>query len=416
MGIIHTFRQKLETHPGLNNAGTIHDVLEIMKDISAEICSPYIVRGTFSRDERIFEALLCGLDDLQFGKPLLFRLDWTGYSEPISEFSDVPYFAIGHAAQYVDSLMKLFYSKDLERAKIIEVASYVIMQTSLMDSSVGGNPHIVFVEPNKLPQLMGEKEVEEVVEAVTKLGSTLYKIQRGLFEKEEMYQMFKKYFLEGLGGIVQDKRRILIQLDHYRDLGPPLILGKTESEYQARNESSETKELFDLEGEPNVVCKGRVMIPTSKKYQIPDDPTGIWDLSTAIRGQGGGVSVNGKERQPEKLVEWVDPQDHSNGVSYKVLLQEKIGPNETKRVSTTSKTVFQIHDYILRKFNGFGKDIEVTVRKPKDMDIYVAWFLTPGAKIAIAHRSPTSLSQKVNGIIFPGNGFVVTWHPKRTSE
>lgn len=57
--------------------------------------------------------------------------------------------------------------------------------------------------------------------------------------------------------------------------------------------------------------------------------------------------------------------------------------------------------------------VEVNLKKPKDLEVYLAWFLATGVRLSPPSISSTSYRQKVTGVILPDNGFIVMWWPKK---
>jgi len=122
------------------------------------------------------------------------------------------------------------------------------------------------------------------------------------------------------------------------------------------------------------------------------------------------------------MCRWIDSRDHSKRVSYELRSNEKIETGQTKRTSLATRCIYDIRDYIVRRFEGYGNSVEVIINKPIDLDLHLIWFLS-----APGHRMPkptmfnpitnaTSYTQKVEGPIFPGNGFVVIWWPRQNNN
>lgn len=301
-GIAIDFRRILKDDSNFIKAETIYQAIEAMKEVIVGICSTYHRRETFSSEEPVFEAIVCGLEHLTRGEPVLCRLNHKGYSEEIPRDSTVPYYTTGRVGAYAHSLMKVFYKRDVSRETIAEVSSHIFWQIRLMDAKVGDIPDIVIVEPNTLPEMIDEDEVLKIVKKVKSLGSTLagdiIELLR-LSEEEEAHIVFEKYLVENLLGVTKGNRKITISLDYAEGLKPQLILGKTASRYVAHNQSPVEKNLFVLEGESCLVTKGSVTIPPSlSREQIPNDITKIWDLIS--------FQVQGEDRKVKKTVKWID--------------------------------------------------------------------------------------------------------------
>jgi hypothetical protein len=268
---------------------------------------------------------------------------------------------------------------------------------------------------------LDENRIQEIVTKVAGYTSTL--VSRKLAEvlresyKKEAHKVFEEYLVEGLVGITRNNRRFIITLEHYDKLGPRLILGKTVASYDAQNDSHETMELFSGEGEPGVLLKGTVTIPAPLVANLPTDPTEIWDLVDVSDSKGTGFRIDEEDRSPMKTVEWGNPQNRSRGVSLSVSYHELVEPGKIKHVTFSNKCVYDGHDYIVRKFMGYGSGIEVIINKPRDLQVHVVWLLTAvgksiATKIHKPEEGPESYVQKVDGVIVPGNGFIVIWYPK----
>lgn len=138
--------------------------IEIIEESVAEIRKKYIKRGAFPEDELILEAIACGLDHLSSGQPQLYRIDQRGFGERISENSSEPYYTLGSARDYANSLLKLCYDKQMGKRRIAEVLSYVIVQCESMDTNVGGTPNLAFFERDKQPIILGKDETDKLAE------------------------------------------------------------------------------------------------------------------------------------------------------------------------------------------------------------------------------------------------------------
>lgn len=109
--------------------------------------------------------------------------------------------------------------------------------------------------------------------------------------------------------------------------------------------------------------------------------------------------------------------DHSKGVTYKLFHEHMLKTGESNEVAWESKCLYDLQDYIVYSFNNFGENVGLNVFKPEDIDVYVAWFLTakgkgPGGIIQHKHTASTSHTEEIEGVIVPGNGFILIWWPK----
>lgn len=200
LAIIQDFIRKFEENPASMRAKTIYEALEVMKTVISDISLKYVQRGTFSQEEKTFEAFICGLERLDSGNPTLFRLDHMGYAEKLVESSERPYYISGPAMNYAASLMKLLYVEEISKEGMISLASHIILQTGLLDSSVGAHPQIVFVEPNKLPEILDDGEIQRIVKKVRDISSALaaMQIQELLRQEPQIARAREKVFLEEL--------------------------------------------------------------------------------------------------------------------------------------------------------------------------------------------------------------------------
>jgi predicted proteasome-type protease len=413
---------RVDKAPEIEKVSSMYDLVHLMKTILFEICKNHFENQALDKDSYVSEAIVCGLEKITTGEPIVYRIMHTGYCEQIPIASEVPYYAAGHAGAYAYSLMKLFYRQDIDENQMIELISYIIHQTGLADTSVGGNPQVVIIEKDKSPRELSSRDVGQTVDRVAFLSSSLNQILRGLFQEKEMYKAVESYLLEDMGGIVKNNRKFSITLKHCRVSECDLILGEEFSQYDARNDSDETKELFLVEGEPHIVSRGNVTIPEPlKQTKIPKDVNIFWDLlqGKAPEGLPTGLRIDGRDVQPIKTLNFVDRRDLAKGVFYSVEAHQKIESQQTMKVEQASKCLFDNHDYIIKKLSNYGTDVEVTVNKPKDLEVSMGWFLTAkgtrpaGTKWRIVADTGKCHSEKVEGVIVPGNGFVVMWWPKR---
>lgn len=432
-GVAKDVLKNLELNRAFNQSKELYAAVDALGDMIANIRSKYLKRHTFQEDEMIIEAIACGLSELNSGEPRLYRVDQKGYHEIISKDSSEPFCTLGSARDYADSLMRLCYDREMEKQKISEILAYVIHQCSLVDTNVGGKPDLAFSERNKIPSLIESNETEALMgkaknysETVTRVLKRLFGADEAfstflkhLFERDESYKIFGESVIEDLVGIRRFDRKTLITLEYTNDLRIPLIEGRIESEYVARNLHHTQKDLFLIEGERGLVSKGSVTIPSDlKKSQIPIDPTRFWDVAVSNK-HSTGLQVNGQDRIPKKKVWWKDSKNHDKGVNYELFLNESIDPDETKKVFWATRCVYGKNDYIVRRFSNYGNDAEIEVRKPPNLELMVTWFLqvggerSPNVKLQKAEVSPTCYKQKVVGSLAPGNGFVVIWWPRR---
>ena len=153
---------------------------------------------------------------------------------------------------------------------------------------------------------------------------------------------------------------------------------------------------------------------------IPGDTALLWDLAKDSE-HDTGVCIDERWVNAEVKRTWEDFRYHSKGVSYKIKYKDTIIPNQSKHVLLKNKCIFDTYDYMVRKFSSYGKDAEVIVNKPENIEIFVSWLLTargkkPETVIRPAETSPTSYVQRVEGFLVPGNGFIVMWWPKRRNR
>ena len=432
-GIAGDVERYIEKDLKFNKSKTLDAAIEIIEESVAEIRKKYIKRGAFPEDELILEAIACGLDHLSSGQPQLYRIDQRGFGERISENSSEPYYTLGSARDYANSLLKLCYDKQMGKRRIAEVLSYVIVQCESMDTNVGGTPNLAFFERDKQPIILGKDETDKLArkakntsETVTRILQRLFGEEekfstflKTLFEREEPYRIFGEYVIDEIVGILKSNRNTRIILENRTDLGPTLIYGHAFSDYDARNISPLQKDLFLIEGEKGLITKGIVTVPPElKKSQIPDEATRFWDLETNETEYPTGVQVNGEKRIPEKIVEWRNQNNHAEGVQYEVSLHEMLFPEESKHVFWATKCIYGTHDYILRRFSNYGVNAQVELKKPLNLEVAVAWFLQVAgerpAKVKLLRPdiTPTCYKQKAEGNLVPGNGFVVMWWPR----
>jgi 20S proteasome alpha/beta subunit len=417
-GVFDDVRRKLEKQTAFREASNIYDIVDVMKTAIFETCRTHLQNEAFKREDFYFEVVVCGLENLVSGDPVLYMIIDTGYSEPIPQDCDTPYYVTGHGRHYASTLMNLFYRNDIDNEQMIELASYVLRQTGLVDTSVGGKPQIVVVEPERLPRLLQPDAIEKIVNRVDALSSTLNQILGGLFQEKELYKVVDNYLLADLGGIVKDNRKFEITLKPYKKSGCDLILGEELSEYDARNDSETVMELFVAEGQIDTVSTGEVTIPEPlKELEIPEDPKEFWDLLEAEppAGLSTGLKIDNRDVKPVKTVNFKDPENRAKGVSYRIEAHETIGPHETRKVKQASKKLFDVHDYILKKLSSYGNNVEVIVHKPKNLEVHLVWFVTARGKRSggVTLHPPIDkedyYSRKLEGIVIPGNGFAVMW-------
>ncbi|NIO37722.1 hypothetical protein GTO27_08465, partial [Candidatus Bathyarchaeota archaeon] len=221
-----------------------------------------------------------------------------------------------------------------------------------------------------------------------------------------------------LSGISRNSRVYKIELSYDRSLDQRLVLGKSLLSYTAINESAKTSPLFSVEGESGLIIKGTATIPQLlRSSQIPDDPATFWNLNSE---EGTGLSIDNEDVTPsnQPCVEWKDEQDHSKGVRFRITYHDTILPGRAKHVSLKTKCFYCVNDYVVRRIGSYARDLSVFVSKPADIEIYVAWFLTARGKeteivVHPADSTETSYYQRVEGILVPGNGFVLMWWRRR---
>lgn len=191
VSIMDDFRRRLKASTSFKRALNIYDAFEITREIIVDICRTCTKTGAPSSEDLVFEVICCGLDHLSTGSPCLFRFDIRGFTETIPTF-----FASGPGSAYAESLLKVLYSRDMSKEGAIALASYTILQTALVDSTVGGNLDIAVVEENKLPEMLKQNRIQEIATKTTGISSMLARLTLDLFRQEP-----KKadLFLERLG-------------------------------------------------------------------------------------------------------------------------------------------------------------------------------------------------------------------------
>lgn len=428
-------KNRLTRSRKFNDAKTIGTAVDEAEKVFGKVFVENSDSGTYTaRELTLLEALLCGLSRLSSGRPELFRFNYKGQCEPIWDTGSEQHYAIGQAKDCAHSLAKLFHSSENSQEKTVEMLSYIIHQASVVDASVGEGPDIVIVEDGKKPVMFKPERVQEIREkaidtsgdinlVLSKLfGETEFSSRtlRKLFEREETYRVFGAHFIEDLAGIVRNNRRIGIVLEHDVWKKSPIIRGKTLSSYDAESRADIETDLFSIQGEKGVLYKGNVTIPQPllKRPKDLHDPTMIWDILPNWKGHITGVQIDKEDEHPKSIVKWKKDSYPSKGLSFQVILDKKIQPGETKEVSWTTRCVYDMQDYMARRFSSYGQDAELLIEKPEDLKINVVWFLTTTRKklsveTGEAEITPTSYRQKIKGNIVPGNGFIVTWWPEK---
>jgi 20S proteasome alpha/beta subunit len=420
-GVFDEVRRKLEKDPAFRQVTDLGSAVDLMKVIVNQVCKTQLQNESFVKELFYFEIIVAGLENLIAGNPAMYYITQTGYSDPIPQECEVPYYSTGHGRHYASSLMKLFYRPDIGKDQMTELISYVLHQTALIDTAVGGKPQIVIVEPETLPILLQHDEINDIVNRVAGLSSTINQILRGLFQEKELYKVIDNYVLTDLGGIVKDNRKFEIWLKPEKKFECDLVLAEELTEYDARNDSEIKTDLFSLEGEIGRVTTGDVTIPEPLKSRgIPEDPTEIWDLlrKEPPTGVPTGLRIDNRDVNPVVKVDFKNREDHAKGVSYTVDANETIGPFETRKAVQSTKILLDVHDYILKKFGSYGKNVEVIVHKPENLQVHLVWFVTAvGKRQGGVTLNPPKIkddcySRKCDGVTIPGNGFAVMWWPK----
>jgi len=418
-GLTYDIQRELQKSR-FNEKSTINDVIDRMETIIPKVCNSKfateIEKGKF-----FLLTIVCGLKNLGKGKPMMFKITHTGYCEPISDDSNVPYFVVGTGYDHANSLMTRFYRPDLNQSQILELLSYIIHQAGLFVTSVGGRPQIAIIEPNKLPRMLPAEEIEKIMSRVATLSASVNRMLQGLFQEDGMYRTFENYLLRDLGQIVKNDRCFEIWLQHENVENHDLVTGSELSQFKARNDTGTVKELFMIEGEANVVSKGVVTIPEPlRERKSLLEPTLFWDLWRSSESDRllTGLRIDGQDITPAEKVEYRNPEDHSEGVSYTIQSQATVNPHQTRLVEQATKTLFNTSDYILKKFAAYGTNMKVIVHKPEDIDVELNWIVTAfgtklgGAKLTDRKANPTYIRESLEGVVIPGNGFVLTWAPK----
>jgi len=425
-GVFDQLQRALQKQPDIDKVSSVCDLVDILRDLLLKICKAHLENKAVEPDEFTFEAVVCGLDKLDSGDPVAYRILHTGWTEILPIDGDASYYVTGHARAYAYSLMKLLYGTDVDEEHMIELLSYVLYQTGLTDTSVGGSPQVVTIRPSNMPQELSSKSTGDVVRRVASLSSILNQILSGVIYKEkELYKTIGNFLLEDLGGIVKDNRKFIITLEHSGKYGPDLIVGEENSRYEAKNDSDIAKDLFVVEGESDVVSTGHVTIPEPlKEAGIPKDPKILWNLvkKESAEGTTTGLRVDGRDIMPSAKIDFTNSKNHSQGISYKIEAHYAVLPQQVVTVEQASRCLFTNHDYIVKKFAGYGTNVEVVVNKPKDLMVSLRWFVTakgkrPGSVVVEKPESDEKhYSEKVKGAFVPGNGFIVMWWPRHKKK
>lgn len=236
---------------------------------------------------------------------------------------------------------------------------------------------------------------------------------------DDIYGVFENHLIDELAGISKNQCTFKVDLSFDNSLNAKLVLGRSLLNYDVHNESKEKKPLFNTEGEVDLVTHGSVTIPEQlKPSQIPNDPTVFWNLDG---GKRTGLRLNTVDLKPDVNIKWANENNHSEGVVFEVRYKGEIDKNQKKNFELKTRCLYSTHDYIVKRFSGFSRNFIVLVTKPDDLDVSVIWFLTAKGKEPEATQHPADIKdssyfQKVEGILVPGNGFVVIWWPKRRAE
>ena len=214
----------------------------------------------------------------------------------------------------------------------------------------------------------------------------------------EIYDAIERQILDKIGGIVQKNRVYTIDLDLSRKYGENLVRAKITASSVFINSSSESKSLF----KSDTVSQGIVSPVMSR---IPKDMEEVFSFKE--------LRIDDRKVNPEVTVDQVDSADPTKGVKYVARYRHQIAPAEETYVSYATESILNSKDYILRRFTNFTSGgVEIIVNHPPSIGVSVIWF----ARELILQRSmesATTFLQRGDGVLFPGDGFVVFLSPRR---
>lgn len=428
--VFERFKRRIRGNRNITKAKKLHSAVETMEDVISGIRQEYLDKKAYDSDEQLLEVLVCGLDGLKRGKPELYKLSQRGRSELVDRESE-QYYLTGHGCDIAESLLRLFYSPNASKSEIVDIIAYVVLETGKVDSTVGGDPYLVVVEPDRKPELLTNEEIRRISEKVDLTRNAVRVFFSKLFTRSQAftetvaklmsddmsYSVFEEQFVKELGGVTRSNHEVNLSLTPSLIPETALYQGIVTSKYEAHNKSNVDRALFCLENVDDVVYKGRATLPPSLA-KPPKKPSDVWDLVTQEGKPSNYIMIDGQAKQCKKTVSWASKRDHSKGVRYKISLHDTIRPDKTKLVSWSYKCLYHSIDFLIRRFGSYGNQATVTVHKPENLDVYLSWFLFPrkkppyGVKILDATSSPTEYNQTAEGVINPGSGFVIIWQPR----
>jgi len=226
----------------------------------------------------------------------------------------------------------------------------------------------------------------------------------------EIYDAFEKHLITDLTGIVTRNRSYNIVLEPDERCGEGVLRAKVKYSCNTINQSRASKPLFH----DNAVCSGRTTIPLAMgKSKKPMNPEEVFSFKEF---QIDDTLKNLDKRK----IEWIDLNNWTNGVKHEIEYHKTLEPKQKVNLSYEEDFLVDKVDYVLREFLTFAEGTtQINITHPPGFKIKVYWFgaaKKPSVKVHNPAISSTAYSQSVDGVFFPGNGFLLDWKPTKTDE
>jgi len=247
--------------------------------------------------------------------------------------------------------------------------------------------------------MLSLKELKAVVkEAIVSM--------KGTEPSAKLYQAFEECFVSKLLGAWTRNREYTITLSQVRKYSARLVEAKVVASYEAVNDTNEPKALFPFN---DIITSGETTIPRAlDSSSIPQNPREICDLLE--------FSIEGSPVTPHTTIEFLDATDKTKGVKLEAILHKDIESGGTKLVRYVTRSINDEADWILRKFTTYTDRVSLIIQHPESLEVIVVWFILPEhAKLSEPVVDKQIYKRNAEGTLFPMNGFVVVWRPKRPS-
>jgi hypothetical protein len=229
---------------------------------------------------------------------------------------------------------------------------------------------------------------------------------KGTEPSAKLYQAFEECFVSRLLGVWTKNREYTITLSQVRKYSARLVEANVVISYEAVNDTNEPKALFPFN---DMITSVDTTIPRAiVSSRIPQNANEICDLLE--------FSIEGSPVRPPTMIEFLDVNDKTKGVKLEATLRKDIDPSGTKLVRYVTRSINDEADWIMRRFTTYTDRVSLTIQHPESLEVIVVWFISPEhAKLNEPVVQNQIYKRNAEGTLFPMNGFVVVWRPKRPS-